>query len=128
MALVKHMSQHQPFDFSHFRINQFVENQKQAVRVNRAGIEIIITIFGIIEVKAAKFSGANEAGDDHFNVHVGRMVAKVNKAKRLRPKLLSDHQTGAPVLHHCRIESRFIHFMFRKYPPVFRQCSGDLFH
>jgi len=68
--------------------HQFVEDQEQLVRIDRARVQIIVPVLAVIEVKATQLAEAMQPGDDLLDVGVGRMVTQVDQALGLRPELL----------------------------------------
>ena len=65
---------------AHLGIDQFVEHQEQAERIDRARIEIVVAIFGIVEVEARQFPRADQPRHDLLDIGVGRMVAEIDEA------------------------------------------------
>jgi hypothetical protein len=55
VRLVDHVGGMEIFHAAIFRIDQFVEHKEQPVGVDRAGIQIVIAILGIVEMEAAEF-------------------------------------------------------------------------
>ena len=102
-------------------IDQFVEDQEQPVGIDRAGVEVVVAIFGIVEMEAAELAELDQPRDDHLDIDVRRVVAEVDQAIGLRPQFLGDDVVGAPVLHDRRIEGRLVHLVLAEQPPVFRQ-------
>ena len=62
------------------------------MRVDRAGVEIVVAVFRVVEVEAAELAEAGEAGDDLLDVDVRRVVAEVDEAARLVAQLLGGDQ------------------------------------
>ena len=87
MALVEHVGRIEAVGAAQFGIDQFVEDEEQPVGIDRAGIEIVVAIFGIVEVEAAELPELDQPRDDHLDVDVGRMVAEVDEAKGLGAEL-----------------------------------------
>ena len=88
------------FSISIFCINQFVENKEQPVWIDRTGVQIIITVFAVIEMKTAQFFKLDKPSDNHFDIHVRCMMAKINQAPGFRSQFLCDQVIGAPVLNY----------------------------
>ncbi|MNE95757.1 hypothetical protein D3C80_1938910 [compost metagenome] len=78
MRLVDHVGRMETLDPAVFGIDQFVEDEEQAIGVDRTRIEIVIAIFGIVEVEAPEFLELDQAGDDYFDIGIGRMVAEID--------------------------------------------------
>ena len=68
------------------RLDQLVEHQEQPERIDRAGVEVVVAVLGIVEVEAAEAPRVHQARHDHFDVDVGRVVAEVDQAERLRAR------------------------------------------
>ena len=95
------MGRGEAFRLAHPCVNQFVKHQKQAKRFDRSGVKIVVAVFRLVEVKAAEFSKAHEAGDNLFDIDVRRLMAEVDKALRLRSKLLRCRKAGSPIGNHA---------------------------
>ena len=126
VALVDHVREVKARRLLQF--DQLVEHQEQPERLDRAGIQIVVAVFRVVEMEAAQLPGLDQPGDDHLDVHVRGVVAQVDQTLRLRPQRLRGHQAGAPVLHHGGIERGFVHLVFREQPPVRGQGGIDLGH
>ena len=74
-------------------VHQFVEDQEQLVRVDRAGVEVVVAVLAVVEVEAAQLSEAGQAGDDLLDVHVRRMVAEVDQAAGLFAQFLRERSS-----------------------------------
>ncbi len=107
-------------------LDQFVEHQEQLVRIDRSGIEIVVAVFGVVEVKAAELAEAVQSGDDLFDVDVRRVVAEVDQALGLGAQLLRRQDARSPVRDHRRIEGGLEHLVFEQHAPVVRQGRVDL--
>ena len=81
-----------------FGFDQFIKDKEQAIRINAASVQIVITVLAVIKVKAAEFAELCQAGDDHFDIHIRRMMPKIHEAFCLVAHLLRDQQVSAPVL------------------------------
>ncbi len=86
MRLINHVSWMKVLHTAIIRINQFVENKEQAIRINRPRIKIIIAIFAVVEVKAAKLSKLHQPGNDHFDIGIWGVMAKINQTLRFWTK------------------------------------------
>ncbi len=106
-------------------LHQLVEHEEQTVGVDGPGIQIVVAIFAVVEVEAAEFAKADQAGDDLFDVHVGRVVAQIDQTFGLWPQFGGDQVVGAPVLHDGGIEGGFVHLVFGEQLPVIRQALVD---
>ncbi len=80
--LVDHVGRMETLRATMLRVDQFVEDEEQAIGVDRAGIEIVVAIFRIVEVEAAELAELDQAGDDHLDIDVRGMVAEVDEADR----------------------------------------------
>lgn len=121
VRLVDHMGGMEALHATMFGIYQLVEDEEQAVRLDGAGIQIVIAIFRIVEVETTELAELDEPGDDHLDIGVRRMVTEINEAERLFTERISDEVVGAPILHDGGIESRLEHLVFGK----MRQSSGS---
>ncbi len=126
VRLVDHVRRIEVVDAALFGIDQLVEDQEQAVGLDRAGVEVVVAILGIVEVEAAELAELDQTGDDHLDIGVGRMMAEVDQAVRLGSKRLGDQVVGAPVLDDGRIEGRLVHLVLGKQLPVIRQRLVDV--
>ena len=87
MGLVEHVRRVEVLGAAQLGIDQLVEDQEQPERIDRAGVEVVVAIFGIVEVEAAELAELDQPRDDHLDVDVRRMVAEVDEAEGLRPEL-----------------------------------------
>ena len=67
-------------------LDQFVEHQEQAERLDRAGVEIVVAVLRIVEMETAEALRMHQARDDHLDVHVRRVVTEVDEAESLRAR------------------------------------------
>ena len=125
VALVDHIGEAQVFGLG---IDQFVEHQEQAERVDGACVKVVVAVLAVVEVEACQFAGMDQAGHDLLDVGVGGVMAEVDQTFRLRPKALGGNQAGTPVGDHGGIERRFIHLVFDVKRPVRRQALVDRGH
>src|SRR5262245_35437323 len=72
--------------------NKLVEYEKEPERIDGTGVEIIVAIFGIIEVEAREPFCANEAGNDLLNICRGSVMPKIHEALGLGSELVGRHQ------------------------------------
>src|SRR5438105_4511371 len=79
-------------------------------------------------MKARQFAELNQPPDDHLNVHVGRVMAQIDEAERLRPQLARAVIARPPIVDDHRIKSRLVKLMFDKDAPVVRKSSVNLAH
>ena len=56
-------------------IHQLVEDQEQAVGVDRAGVEVVVAVLRIVEVEAAELAELDQAGDDLDRERELRLIA-----------------------------------------------------
>jgi hypothetical protein len=108
------------------RIDQLVEDQEQPVGIDRAGVQVVVAVFGIVEMESAEAARMDQPRDDHLDVHIGRVMPEVDQAERLRAERLRGHQRAAPILNHRRIERRLVHFVLDQHAPIRRQRCIDL--
>ena len=78
------------------RVDEFVEHTEQAERVEPIRIEVVVAVFRI--VRSGNWS---ELAGSHqpailLDVGVGRVVAEIDEAVRLRAQRLGCHQAGPP--------------------------------
>jgi hypothetical protein len=59
-----------------------VENEKETVRLDRSGGQIIVAVLGVVEVKAAQLTDTEEARDNELDVRVRQMVLQINETLR----------------------------------------------
>ena len=78
------------------------------MRVDRAGVEVVVAVLRVVEVEAAEFPEPREAGDDLLDVHVRRMVAEVDQALRLGAQGLGAEDRCPPVGDDGGIEGRLV--------------------
>ena len=71
-----------PSALAQLGIDQFVEDEEQPIGIDRAGVEIVVAIFRIVEVEAAELPELDQPRDDHLDVDVRRVVAEVDQADR----------------------------------------------
>ena len=64
------------------RVDQLVEDEEELVGIDRAGIEIVVAVFRIVEVEAAELLELDQPRDDHLDIGVRRVVAEVDQADR----------------------------------------------
>ena len=88
MRLIEHVGRRESGRLALRRVNEFIEDSKQPKRINRPCVEIVVSVFGIIEMKTGELADANKTGDDLFDIHVWRVMAKVHKTNCLRSKRL----------------------------------------
>ena len=100
MRLVEHMRRIETLGLTHFRVRQFVEYQKQAVRIDGSRIQIIVAIFAVVEMKPTKFAELDQPRHDHLDIHRWRMMPKIDQTIRLIAQFFGDHVIRTPVLHH----------------------------
>ena len=56
-------------------------------RLYRAGVEIVVAVFAVIEMKPAKLSKLNEPRDYLFDIDVWRVMSEIDEAIRFFSKL-----------------------------------------
>jgi hypothetical protein len=78
VRLVDHVAGAESVTRVQFCLDQFVENQEQLVRIDRARIEIVVTIFAVVEMEPAQLAEAVQPRDDLLDVGVGRVMADVS--------------------------------------------------
>jgi hypothetical protein len=101
--------------------HQFVENKEQLVRVDGAGVEVVVAIFAVVEMEAAEFSEAGQARDDLLDIDVGRVVPQIDETERLGAQLLGSQNVGAPVRDDRRIEGGLIELVLDEQAPIVGQ-------
>src|SRR5438132_9762731 len=79
-------------------------------------------------MKPRQFAELNQPRDDHLNIHVGRVMAQIDQAERLRPQLARAVIARSPVVDYGRIKSRLIKLMLDKNAPVVGQRDVNLAH
>src|SRR5262245_19661899 len=120
VRLIQHVGRVEPRQVRELRVHELVENQEQLKRLDRAGIQIVIPILTVIEMKAAELAELDEPCDDELDVDVRRVVAEVDQRLGLRSQLAHAVITGSPVVEHRRVERGLIEFVFDEQPPAVR--------
>ena len=119
MRLIEHVCRAEVGHPAQFGVNQFVEDQEKLERFYRARIQIVIAVLAVVEMKPRKFAELDQAGDNHFNINVGSVVAEVDQAERLGPKLARAVVARPPIVDYRRVEGRLVEFVLQKHAPVF---------
>ena len=78
-------------------IDKLIEDEEQTEGIDRAGIEIVVAVFRIVEMEAGEPPGADEARNDLLDVGGRRVMAEIDEALGLRPKLVRRHQARSPI-------------------------------
>ena len=89
MRLIDHVGRSEAGRLSHLGVDELVENEEQAEGIDGAGIEIVVAIFRIVEVKARKLLDADQPRDDLFDVRVRWMMPEIDQAFRLGAEFLA---------------------------------------
>jgi len=97
-------------------------------RVDGAGVEVVVSVLAVIEMKAGQLVELDQPRNNHLYVNGRSMMAKVNEAFCLLAQLTCTDVIGTPVLHHSRIKSRLVELVFDEYFPVLRQRRIYLAH
>src|SRR5262245_41901567 len=87
VRLVQHVCGIKMRDAAECSIDKFIEDKEQLERFYRTGVEVIISILAVVEMKSTELPELNQPRHNHFNVHVRRMMAKIDKAQGFRPEL-----------------------------------------
>src|SRR3972149_2530394 len=103
MTLVDHECRRKPRDVGRTS-NQLAEDQEQLERLYAPPLKIIISILAVIKVKPAQFSALDQPRDDKLDIHIGGMMAEVDQAQRLRPKLGRRKVCRPPIIDDSRVE------------------------
>jgi len=106
-------------------VDQFVEDQEQAIGIDAACIQVVITVFAVVEMEAAELAELDQPGNDHLDVDVRRVVAEIDKTECPFAKLPGDEVICAPVLNDRGVEGRLKDLVFGKEPPVPRELGVD---
>ena len=85
MRLVEHVGRVEARRAARGGVDQFVEDQEQAERLDRAGVEIVVAVFGIVEMEAGELAEADEPRDDLLDIDVRRVVAEIDQALAFGP-------------------------------------------
>ncbi len=128
MRLVQHMRRLEARRAAQLGIHQLIEDQEQAERIDRAGVEIVVAIFRIVEMEAAQPAELDEARHDHLDIDIGRMMAEIDQAPGVLAEAGGGQVIGPPILDHGRIEGRLVHLVLGEQLPALRQTSIDLPH
>ena len=81
-------------------VDQLIEDQEQLKRLDRSGIEVVVSTAAVVEMEAAKFLEMDQAGDDLLDADVGRVMPEIDEAARAVAEFLRRHVARAPVVHH----------------------------
>ena len=92
VRLVEHVRRAEIRGPGELGLHQLVEHQEQPERLDRAGVQIVVAVFRIVEMESAEPLCVHQSRDDHLDVHVGRVVAEVHEAEGLRAQRLRRHQ------------------------------------
>lgn len=79
-------------------------------------------------MKAAQFAQLREAGHDHFNIGIRRMMAQVDQAFRLRSQFIGARKAGSPVGDGGGVKRRLEQLVLDVHQPVWRQSAIDAAH
>ena len=126
VRLIEHIGGRKTLRAARLGVDQFVEDQEQPERLDRAGVEIVVAIFGIVEMEAAEFPEAHEARDDLLDIDVGRVMAEIDEALRLRAEFLRGGEARSPIGNHGRIEGGLVELVLEEHAPVAGQRGVDL--
>ena len=77
-------------------------------------------------MEARELARGDQARDDQLDVDVGRVVAEVDQALRLRAQGLRGQEAGAPVLDDGGVEGRLADLVLQHHAPAVRQRGVDL--
>src|SRR6187455_3138331 len=91
VRLIEHVCRPEVGRIRELGLDQFIEDQEQAEGLDRAGVEIVVAVLRIVEMKTAEALRMHQTRDDHFDVHVRRVVPQVHQAKSLRAECLRCH-------------------------------------
>ena len=80
MRLIDHISWIEALGIAQLGFDKLVKDQKELVWVDRSRVEIVVAIFGIVEMKAAELSSCVQARHDLLDIHVRGMMAQIDKA------------------------------------------------
>ena len=98
MRLIQHVRGIEVRGIAVLGINELIEYQKLLIGIDAATIEIVITVFAVIKMKARQFSKLNQARDDHFDIYIRRMMPQVNQRLRFGSQFHRAKHIGTPVL------------------------------
>src|SRR5580658_2687009 len=117
VTLIQHVDWREAGSAAQLSIHQLVEYQENLERIDGAGIQIVVAIFGIVEMKAAKALKLNQARNDLLDVGRGRVMTEVYQALHIRAELSSADEAGAPVRNHRRVKRRLVEFVLDEQAP-----------
>ena len=126
VRLVEHVGRPEVRRLGELGFHELVEHEEQAERLDGARVEIVVAVLRIVEMEAAEPLRMHQARDDHFDVHVRRVVAEIDEAERLGPERLRRHERAAPVLDDGRVERGLVHLVLDEHAPVVGQRRVDL--
>ncbi len=75
VALINHVGRGSVEHARLGRVNQLVEDQKELIRFDRAGYQIVVAVLRVVEVEAAELARRHEPCHDQFDVGVGQVMA-----------------------------------------------------
>ena len=79
-------------------------------------------------METAQFSELYEAGNDHLDIYVRRMMAEIDQAEGTVAGFLRYDLFLPPFLNDGKIEGGLVLFVSRKQPPVIGKFSVDSTH
>src|SRR5208282_2275731 len=128
VTLIEHVGRREARSATQLGVHELIENQENLERVDRAGVQIVVAIFGIVEVKAAKALKLDQARNDLLDVRGRRMMTQVHQALHVCAELRRANETGAPVRDHRRVQGRLVELVLNERTPSVGQGRDDHAH
>ena len=125
MRLVDHVRRLKSRARVELGFDQLIEDQEELVRIDSPGVEIVVAVFAVIEMKAPELAEAVQARHDLLDIDIGGVVAEIDQALSFGAELLRRQDRGAPVLQHGTVERGLVEFVLQQHAPVSRQCRID---
>src|SRR6185295_7512072 len=91
-----------------------------------AGVQVVVAVLAVVEVKAAELPELQEARHDHLDVDVGGMVPEVHQGERPLPELAHAVVAGAPVRDDGRVEGGLVELVLDEELEALGQGAIDL--
>ena len=80
MTLIEHVGRREAGRAAQLGVHQLVEHQENLERIDRAGIQIVVAVFGIVEMEAAQALKLDQPRDDLLDVGRRRVMPEVDQA------------------------------------------------
>ena len=67
------------------RVDQLVEDPEKPERIDRAGIQIVVAVFRIVEMESAELADTDQPRHDLLDIDVRRVMAEIDQANAFGP-------------------------------------------